>query len=100
MGKTTEIQTFYESEITLMDMSVNIMEDVKVTTKPFTRAMWLLETVFTFCLRRTGRRMVDLQDCKEHEAIYYEHDNNDQQSSSFLDTKRDHLKNTRTSKTN
>lgn len=71
-----------------------------VPTKPFTRAMLLLETMFTFCLQRSGRRLIDLQDCKEHDAIYYERDNNDQQSSSFPDTKRVHLKNNRTSKTN
>lgn len=81
-----------------MGMNVNIMEDVMVPTKPFTRPMLLLETMFTFCLRRSGRRLVDLQDCKEHGAIYCEHDNSDQQSSS--DSTRFHLKNTRTSKTN
>lgn len=50
MWKTTESQTFFESEITLMGMSVNIMEDIMVA-------------LFAFCLRRSGRRLVDLQDC-------------------------------------
>lgn len=86
------------SAITLMGMTVNIMEAVMVPTKPFTRAMLLLETMFTLCLRRSGRRLVDLQDCKDHDTIYYAHDSSDQQKSS--DTKRVNLKNTRTFKTN